>query len=172
MCLGDGLFFVGHVISCVIALAIGFNILANNKTQEDILGHDKWKPWVVLAPAFQLFVLLLVVTPSMVYCCFMEEDKANCRCHGCLTASALKACFSFARALYDQLLVRSALTGFGLSIAVGVSIIIFGTSDRDLCDRMKDAGNTMPGCAVDPVVGGLYILFSANATAFVLPPCS
>ena len=50
-----------------------------------------------------------------------------------------------------QLLVLLALTGFGLSIVVGGHNIIWSGDDQDRS-----------------TVGGLYILFSANATAFTL----
>ena len=60
-------------------------------------------------------------------------------------------CTSFASALYDQLLVLLALTSFGLSIVVGGHNIIWSGDDQDRS-----------------TVGGWYIFFSANATAFTL----
>ena len=126
---------IGHIISWVIALGIGFYM--SSQTQENM--PDTSKTWFVLAPVFQLFTLLLVV-----YGLFDKDGECGGGCTG--------DCTSFARALCDQLLVLLALTSFGLCIVVGGRVITFGTmGDQDLSGA-----------------GGLYIIFSANATAFAL----
>lgn len=136
-----------HAVSWAIALAFGFHIYSAN--QENI--QDEKKLWYILAPVFQLCVLLLDITPPLVYCFWFDGkgDQADC-CGGYLTPAAREACSSFALALRDQMMVLLALAGFGLSIVVGGNNII----------TLRDDEGT--------VKGRLYILFSANATAFTL----
>ena len=140
---------IGHAVSWIIALAFGFNI--HSKNQESM--GDEVKLWYLLAPVFQLCVLFLDITPPLVYCCLFDGkgDQANC-CGGYLTPAAHEACSSFALALRDQMMVLLALAGLGLSIVVGGNNITWNFADDE--DRA--------------VIGGLYILFSANATAFTL----
>ena len=143
---------VGHAVSWIIALGFGFAIYSKN---QESMG-DEVKLWYLLAPVFQLCVLFLDITPQLVYCWLFDPrdgkgDQADC-CGGCLTPAAHEACSSFALALRDQMMVLLALAGFGLSIVVGGNNITWGL----LADEDR------------PVLGGLYILFSANATAFTL----
>ena len=134
---------IGHAVSWIIALGFGFAIYSKN---QESLG-DEVKLWYLLAPVFQLCVLFLDITPPLVYCCLFDGkgDQADC-CGGYLTPD------SFALELRDQIMVLLALAGFGLSIVVGGNNITWGL----LADEDR------------PVLGGLYILFSANATAFTL----
>ena len=123
---------IGHIISWVVALGIGFYMAS--KTQ-----GGGGRGWFFLAPVCQLFALLLVG-----YSLLDKDGDCGGGCTG--------DCTSFARALYDQLLVLLALASFGLSIVVGGFAITFGgLSAEDLSGA-----------------GGMYILFSANATAFAL----
>lgn len=140
---------IGHAVSWIIALGFGFAIYSKN---EESMG-DEVKLWYLLAPVFQLCVLFLDITPPLVYCCLFDGkgDQADC-CGGYLTPAAHEACSSFALALREQMMVLLALAGFGLSIVVGGNNITWG----QLADEDR------------PVLGGLYILFSANATAFTL----
>ena len=134
---------IGHAVSWIIALGFGFAIYSKN---QESLG-DEVKLWYLLAPVFQLCVPFLDITPPLVYCCLFDGkgDQADC-CGGYLTPD------SFALALREQMMVLLALAGFGLSIVVGGNNITWGL----LADEDR------------PVLGGLYILFSANATAFTL----
>ena len=134
---------IGHAVSWIIALGFGFAIYSKN---QESMG-DEVKLWYLLAPVFQLCVLFLDITPPLVYCCLFDGkgDQADC-CGGYLTPD------SFALELRDQIMVLLALAGFGLSIVVGGNNITWGL----LADEDR------------PVLGGLYILFSANATAFTL----
>ena len=140
---------IGHAVSWIIALAFGFNIYSKN---QESMG-DEVKLWYLLAPVFQLCVLFLDITPPLVYCYLFDGkgDQAD-GCFGYLTPAAHEACSSFALALRDQMMVLLALAGLGLSIVVGGNNITWNFADDE--DRA--------------VIGGLYILFSANATAFTL----
>ena len=141
---------IGHAVSWIIALAFGLKIYSDN--QENM--GDEVKLWYLLAPVFQLCVLLLDITPPLVYCWFFDgkADQADCSCCGGYLTPAARAAFSsFALALRDQMLGLLALAGFGLSIVVGGNNITWNLGDQD-----------------KSVTGGLYILFSANATAFTL----
>ena len=140
---------IGRAVSWIIALAFGFNI--HSKNQESM--GDEVKLWYLLAPVFQLCVLFLDITPPLVYCYLFDGkgDQAD-GCFGYLTPAAHEACSSFALALRDQMMVLLALAGLGLSIVVGGNNITWNFADDE--DRA--------------VIGGLYILFSANATAFTL----
>ena len=123
---------IGHIISWVVALGIGFYMAS--KTQ-----GGGGRGWFFLAPVCQLFALLLVG-----YSLLDKDGDCGGGCTG--------DCTSFTRGLYDQLLVILALASFGLSIVVGNFAITFGgLSAQDLSGA-----------------GGMYILFSANATAFAL----
>ena len=84
---------IGHIISWVVALGIGFYMAS----------QTQGKGWFVLAPVCQLFALLLVG-----YGLFDKDGDCGGGCTG--------DCTSFARALCDQLLVLLALTSFGLCI--------------------------------------------------------
>ena len=133
---------IGHAISWVIALSIGFHMYSMTDTH--LKRTNAGASWFVLAPVSQLFVFFLAV-----YGLYYGEGGGCCAGGWrCLTPDG---CASLARELYSQLLVLLALTGFGLSIVVGGHNIIWSGDDQDRS-----------------TVGGLYILFSANATAFTL----
>jgi hypothetical protein len=136
---------IGHVISWVIALSIGFHMYSMN---EERVEDTHMKDWFVLAPVSQFLCVLLVAVNGLIT---GQDCGQDCGQDYGSRFMAPGDCDSLASALYSQLLVLLALTGFGLSIVVGGHNIIWSGDDQDRS-----------------TVGGWYIFFSANATAFTL----